>query len=199
MMENKISSKNTMLNYGLVLGLASIFINLIAYAIGIHLDQDWRVGTLGFVAMIIVIVLGIKNFKAINSNLITWGQSVKIGVGISIISALIGIIYNLIFINFIEPDFMTLLMEKQVVAWEELNMTEEQIGGEYPNGVNQIGRWHDIPNGNGWVVVEADDQEALTSWMMGWASMATFPIVRPVVDDTMSRKAIKSMLASQQE
>ena len=67
------------------------------------------------------------NFKSSNNNLITWGQSVKIGVGISIISALIGIIYNLIFINFIEPDFMTLLMEKQVVAWEELNMTEEQI------------------------------------------------------------------------
>jgi uncharacterized integral membrane protein len=126
-MENQVSSKSTMLNYGLVLGLTSIFINLIAYAIGIHLDQDWRVGTLGFVAMIIVIVLGIKNFKSANNNLITWGQSVKIGVGISIISGLIGIIYNLIFINFIEPDFMNLLMEKQVVAWEELNMTEEQI------------------------------------------------------------------------
>ena len=102
-MENTISSKSTMLNYGLVLGLTSIFINLIAYAIGIHLDQDWRVGTLGFVAMIIIIVLGIKNFKSANDNLITWGQSVKIGVGISIISGLIGIIYNLIFINFIEP------------------------------------------------------------------------------------------------
>ena len=111
-MENKISSKSTMLNYGLVLGLTSIFINLIAYAIGIHLDQDWRVGTLGFVAMIIIIVLGIKNFKSANDDLITWGQSVKIGVGISIISGLIGIIYNLIFINFIEPDFMNLMMEK---------------------------------------------------------------------------------------
>ena len=94
-----------MLNYGLVLGLTSIFINLIAYAIGIHLDQDWRVGTLGFVAMIIVIVLGIKNFKSANNNLITWGQSVKIGVGISIISGLIGIIYNLIFINFILQNY----------------------------------------------------------------------------------------------
>jgi hypothetical protein len=40
-MENQVSSKSTMLNYGLILGLTSIFINLIAYAIGIHLDQDW--------------------------------------------------------------------------------------------------------------------------------------------------------------
>ena len=126
-MENKISSKNTMLNYGLVLGLTTIFINLIAYAIGIHLDQDWRMGLLGFIAMIIIIVLGIRNFKAVNNNFITWGQSVKIGVGISIISALLSVTYNLIFINFIEPDFMNLVMEKQVILWEEANFTSEQI------------------------------------------------------------------------
>ena len=53
----------------------------------------------------------------------------KIGVGISIISAAIGVFYNLIFINFIEPEFMNLLMEKQVMAWEEANMTSEQIEG----------------------------------------------------------------------
>ena len=45
------------------------------------------------------------------------------------------------------------------------NMTEEQIAGEHPDGVTQIGRWHDVPNGNGWIVVEANDQEALTSWI----------------------------------
>tara|TARA_B110000495_G_scaffold61975_1_gene52661 strand:+ start:23 stop:544 length:522 start_codon:yes stop_codon:yes gene_type:complete len=126
-MENQVSSKSTMLNYGLLLGVASIFINLAAYALGIHLDQDWRIGTLGFLAMIVIIVLGIRNFKSVNNNLITWGQSVKIGVGIAIVSALLGIIYNLIFMNFIEPEFMNQMMEKQVVAWEELNMTEEQI------------------------------------------------------------------------
>ena len=77
--------------------------------------------------MIVIIVIGIRNFKSVNNNLITWGQSVKIGVGIAIVSALLGIIYNLIFMNFIEPEFMNQMMEKQVVAWEELNMTEEQI------------------------------------------------------------------------
>ena len=126
-MENQVSSKSTMLNYGLLLGVASIFINLVAYALGIHLDQDWRIGTLGFLAMIVIIVLGIRNFKSVNNNLITWGQSVKIGVGIAIVSSLLVIIYNLIFMNFIEPEFMNQMMEKQVVAWEELNMTEEQI------------------------------------------------------------------------
>ena len=77
------------------------------------------------------------------------------------------------------------------------NMTQEQIDGEYPDGVKQIGRWHDMPNGRGWVVVEADNQEALTSWMMGWSGSATFPIVAPVMDDTNGRKLMKAMLDSQ--
>ena len=78
------------------------------------------------------------------------------------------------------------------------NMTTEQIAGEHPDGVKQIGRWHDVPNGNGWIVVEADDQEALTSWIMGWSGQCTFPTVTPVVEDDTARKLVKAMLASQQ-
>ena len=79
------------------------------------------------------------------------------------------------------------------------NMTQEQIDGEHPNGVTQISRWHDIPNGCGWIVVESDNQEALTSWIMGWSGQATFPIVTPVVDDNNARKLVKAMIASQAE
>lgn len=78
------------------------------------------------------------------------------------------------------------------------NMTEEQIKGEYPEEVKQIGRWHDVPNGRGWVVVETDNLEALTTWMMGWSGQATFPIITPVMDDMNARKTMKAMLANQQ-
>ena len=77
------------------------------------------------------------------------------------------------------------------------NMTQEQIDGEVPDGVKQIGRWHDMPNGRGWAVIEADSQEALTSWMMGWSGQATFPLVTPVMDDTDGHKLVKAMLDSQ--
>ena len=77
------------------------------------------------------------------------------------------------------------------------NMTEEQIVGEYPDGVTQITRWHDVPNGNGWVVVETDNQEALTSWIMSWSDSVIFPVVTPVVDDNTARKLVRAKLASQ--
>ena len=77
------------------------------------------------------------------------------------------------------------------------NMTDEQIENEYPTSVKQIGRWHDVPNGNGVIIVETDNQENLTSWMMSWSSMCTFPIVKPVVDDQTGRKLVKELIASQ--
>ena len=76
------------------------------------------------------------------------------------------------------------------------SMTPEQIAGELPNGVKQIGRWHDIPNGCGWAVIESDNQENLTSWMMGWSGQCTFPTVTPVVDDDTARKLVQALLAS---
>lgn len=78
------------------------------------------------------------------------------------------------------------------------NMNDEQIAAEYPASVKQIGRWHDVPNGDGVIIVETEDQEALTGWIMSWSGMCTFPIVKPVVDDSTGRKLVKAMLAAAQ-
>ena len=77
------------------------------------------------------------------------------------------------------------------------NMTDEQIAGEYPADVKQIGRWYDAANGSGLIIVDTDTQESLTAWIMGWSGACTLPIVKPVLDDANARKAIKSMMANQ--
>lgn len=43
------------------------------------------------------------------------------------------------------------------------NMSEEERAKEAPDGVNLVGRWHDLPNGWGVAIVEAEFQEALTA------------------------------------
>ena len=73
------------------------------------------------------------------------------------------------------------------------NMTEEQRAGEVPDGVNLIGRWHDLPNGWGVAIVEAESQEEMTSWMMSWSGACTFPVITPVVDDDTGTKLLKQM------
>lgn len=126
-MENQVSSKNIMLNYGVYLGIASILLNLILYATGNLIEMQSISGFIGIALMIVFIVLGIKKFKFENGTFLSFGQAVKIGVGIAIISAVLGIIYNLIFMNFIEPDFQNQMVEVQRQAWQEANMTSEQI------------------------------------------------------------------------
>tara|TARA_R110001632_G_scaffold89433_3_gene192827 strand:- start:12194 stop:12715 length:522 start_codon:yes stop_codon:yes gene_type:complete len=126
-MENKVSSKSIMLNYGLILGIATTLLSLTFYATGTLLTLGWALGLVAFAVMITVLVMGIKKFKDENGGFISWGQAVKIGVGIAIISALIGIVWNLIFNNFIDPTFQDQVMEVQRQAWEDANMTTEQI------------------------------------------------------------------------
>ncbi|MHC8596813.1 DUF3303 domain-containing protein [Arenicellales bacterium IMCC55707] len=78
------------------------------------------------------------------------------------------------------------------------SMTDEQIANECPEGVTKIGRWHDVPNGCGVMIVETNDQNALTAWLMGWSGQCTFPVVTPVMDDDEARKTVNAMLAAQQ-
>ena len=54
-----------------------------------------------------------------------------------------------------------------------------------------------MPNGNGVIIVETSDQEALTSFILSWSGMCTLPIVKPVVDDATARKLMTVMLDSQ--
>ena len=126
-MENQASSKSIILNYGLYLGIISILISLVVYAMGNHVQPHWSVSVINVVAMITFIIMGMKKFKTDNAGFMSWGQAVKIGVGLTVLSTIIVIAYNLIFINFIEPDFMTQVAAVQEQAWVDAGMTSDQI------------------------------------------------------------------------
>lgn len=126
-MENQANSKSFIINNGVILGVLGILISVTLYAMGMHLDPHWSIGTLQFILMIAIIVLGISQFKKANGGFLSWGQGVKIGVGIAILSALISVIYNYIFVTFVEPDFMSQLMEVQNQKFLDQGMSQEQI------------------------------------------------------------------------
>mgnify|MGYP003635031183 CR=1 FL=1 len=55
------------------------------------------------------------------------GQGVKIGLGITMISAVIAVAYTLLFTNVIEPTFQQQAMDFQAKAWEDAGLTSDQI------------------------------------------------------------------------
>jgi len=126
-MENSANSKSLIINYGIYLGVATVLISLITYALGMHLDTHWAVSLVTIILFIGLIVFGIKKYRETNEGFLTWGQGVKIGVGIAILAALIGAIYNYLFMSFIEPDFMNQAMEVSNQKLLDQGQTEEQI------------------------------------------------------------------------
>tara|TARA_R110002049_G_scaffold24588_8_gene86978 strand:+ start:11830 stop:12351 length:522 start_codon:yes stop_codon:yes gene_type:complete len=127
-MENQANSKNTILNYGLYLGLATVIISLIKYAMGSLYVQEFYSGIIGLILMIAFVILGIKKYRTDNGGFISFGQSVKIGIGVAMVAAIINIVYLLLLVNFLEPDFAVNSIEAQkVMMADSFGMTEGQI------------------------------------------------------------------------
>ena len=126
-MENQVNSKNIILNYGLYLGIIGVIAHLALWASGSIFELGWVNTVISFVAMTVFIVMGIKSFKGLNGGFISWGQGVKIGMGIVMISAVITVIYTLLLTNVIDPEFQQNSMDFQAKAWEDAGLTADQI------------------------------------------------------------------------
>ncbi len=129
-MENPNASiKKLMINYGILLGVISVLINVIAYATDTHLQPHWSAQLIGFLIFVSIVVIAHKAFKKENDGYMKLAQALKIGLGIALISVLIGIAYTYLLMNVIEPTYMDQVIEIQQQAMIEINpeMSQEQI------------------------------------------------------------------------
>lgn len=129
-METKtVNSKSIMLKNGLYLGLTSVALAIVFYVLGISFSLSWLSSILGFAAIVLFIVWGIKQFKTENQGFLTIGQALKIGVGIAVVSAIISVVYTFVFQTFIEPDFINQAFEAQreKMAENGMELQEEQL------------------------------------------------------------------------
>ncbi|WP_028375724.1 DUF4199 domain-containing protein [Leeuwenhoekiella sp. MAR_2009_132] len=129
MKEQQQTTGKVALTYGTLLGVLSITQAVILYITNSLLDQNWVTAVVGFAIMIGMIVYGQMVFKKGNGGYMNFKEALKVGVGIAITGALIAALYNFIFLTFIEPGFVDLIVEKQREAMIEQspNMTEAQI------------------------------------------------------------------------
>tara|TARA_B110001469_G_C9518464_1_gene258119 strand:- start:120 stop:647 length:528 start_codon:yes stop_codon:yes gene_type:complete len=131
-MENQASSKGIILNNGLYYGIVLVLSSLTIFALGMHFDP--KGGYINFailaLATILFPILGMSAFKKNNSGLMTWGQGVKIGIGIVLVGSLIGLVYQHLFTGFIEPEFYTQLEEITRTGLVDAGLTEEQIDSQ---------------------------------------------------------------------
>lgn len=129
-MENlKASIKKVMTTYGILLGIISVLINVVMYVTNNHLQPHWSVQLIGFFVFISIVVVAHKTHKKENDGYMKLATALKIGLGIALISAIIGVIYTYLLMNVIEPTYMDQVMEiqQEVMLENSPNMSQQQI------------------------------------------------------------------------
>lgn len=118
-----VSTKDVMIKYGVLLGVIMLLFQVILYVTDNFLAPHWSLGILSFVIMVVITVAGLKTFKKSNDGYLKLGQALKIGVGIALISGIVGIIWTILLTQVLEPNYTDLA----------LGAVRDQIVEQYPD------------------------------------------------------------------
>ncbi len=114
-MENQqsISPSKTILTYGIFFGLASVLVSVANYSFGNIYKPHWSLSIINYLLLIVFIVLALKAYREQNGGYLKLSDALKIGIGISLLAGIISMLYFLVFVNYIEPDFIAKTGEVQ--------------------------------------------------------------------------------------
>lgn len=133
-MENNVSPAKSGVLYGVLFGVIMVLEFVIMYLVGMKSLVNTSVGTIVNISNYILlpllfIYLGCTNYKKnINNGFITLSESLKTGVSITFIAALVYAVFNIIF-NYIFPEFIDEMISitKEGMLAKDPNMSSEQL------------------------------------------------------------------------
>jgi len=125
----KISAGKFGVNYGIILGVIMVALSVISYVTGQALEGAQWPNLIYYIIFPIVIMYAISKYKKHNANVLSLGSAIKLGVIIGVISALVFVVYFLLFQYVIDPEFMDLVMEMQTekMIEDNPNMSQDQL------------------------------------------------------------------------
>lgn len=116
------------LNFGTMLGIATVFFSLMLFILDAHYQGDTLSSVVPLFLSVGFINYGIYQFKKDNSGFVSLSEALKVGVGIALISGIIGTIYGVILTEFLDPEFMNKTFEiakqKMLDANQELSIED---------------------------------------------------------------------------
>ena len=117
------------INYGVILGLVMVLISVFTYVTGLAIEGAQWPTAIYYLIFPIVIFYAISQYKKRNANLLSLSDALKVGVLIGVISAIVFVIYSLIFNYVIDPDFINQMMDvaKDKMLEDNPEMTQEMI------------------------------------------------------------------------
>jgi hypothetical protein len=113
------------LRYGLILSAISIMYTLILYALGSNpFIQDWK-SYLHFVFIIAVVVMAHKYYKDNGDSYMPYGTGFGIAFFTVVISSIIGLVFTIIYVKFIDTGAMEAMYDKIRFDMEEKGQGEQ--------------------------------------------------------------------------
>jgi len=135
MEENQPKISKYALTYGGIFGGIGIVFALMLYSMDMHYQGGMMVIGISIVLTLAAIILGLLQFRKANGGFMSFGQGLKLGVGICLIAGIIGILFNQIMANVIDPDMMEKAMTYQKEQlMETTKMTPDQIEAQMEMG-----------------------------------------------------------------
>jgi len=121
----KISIKDVSVKWGLISGIVGILFSLILILGDLMLTPG--VSYIGLIPFAIVLYMAFKEFKDQGDSFMTLGQSLKIGLMISLIGGLLLSVFSYIYGQFIDPGMADRIKDMLIEQWEAQGMSDEQI------------------------------------------------------------------------
>jgi len=125
------SLKSIIISNALILSAISIAFNLLLYFLDMHYQQSQEAGIVGIIIMIAILIYAFIQFKKLNEGYLSLSEALKIGLGISLVAALIGVVYTYILTEFLDPGMMDKALDFQIekMRMENPEITSDQIAG----------------------------------------------------------------------
>ncbi|OKL39782.1 DUF4199 domain-containing protein [Pontibacter flavimaris] len=125
MIEKQPSVGSVALKWGFIFALIGVIFTLVLMVTGLA-ENRW-ISSLAYLILIGGIVMAMKNYKEENNGFMSYGQGLGIGSIVSVVYGLLSGISSWLYMEFVDPEYMTRIMEKQRVQMLQDGMTDEQI------------------------------------------------------------------------
>jgi len=112
--------------WGAILGLISIIITLIVYLIDITLLAKSAVGIIIFVIYLAALIYAGRDYRSKLGGYMSFGKAFTHAFVVLVIAGFIGMVFNYLLFNFIDPDIVPILVEAQM---ENAMKAMEAFGG----------------------------------------------------------------------
>ena len=106
-----ITTKKCMLEYGTWTGITLISFAIMLFFLEAHYENSTSTQIINTLIQFSGITIACLAYKKANSSKISWGETRKIGTGVSLIIAIIAVIYTYLLANIIEPGYMDKVLE----------------------------------------------------------------------------------------